>query len=117
MSLEELSLRVTKMEKVAKSFGVKLPAKIRKDKDDASVVLAVIKVQLYSAWLTLKGERLKRAAVSLLESLASLALEDNKLVGNWGNCLAYLDSGLTALQVVIALISCQGVEISGTWWK
>ena len=29
MSLEELSLRVTKMEKVAKSFGVKLPAKIR----------------------------------------------------------------------------------------
>ena len=69
----------------------------RKDKDDASVVLAVIKVQvilkfwillecrnvviltcalqLYSAWLTLKGERLKRAAVSLLESLASLALE------------------------------------------
>ena len=34
-------------------------------------------LQLYSAWLVLKGERLKRAAVSLLESLASLALEVN----------------------------------------
>ena len=34
-------------------------------------------LQLYSAWLGLKGERLKRAAVSLLESLASLALEVN----------------------------------------
>ena len=72
-------------------------------------------LQLYSAWLGLKGERLKRAAVSLLESLASLALEvnglqikamslgisvqDNKLAGHWGNCLAYLDAGLTALQV------------------
>ena len=79
----------------------------RKDKDDASVVLAVIKVQvilkfwillecrnvviltcalqLYSAWLTLKGERLKRAAVSLLESLASLALEvkPGKEEGMW----------------------------------
>jgi len=55
---------------------------------------------LYSAWLGLKGERLNRAAVSLLESLASLALEDNKLVGHWGNCLAYLDAGLTALQAL-----------------
>ena len=60
----------------------------RKDGDDASVLLAFIKVQvnhvlgslinalkLYSAWLGLKGERLKRAAVSLLESLATLAME------------------------------------------
>jgi len=60
-------------------------------------------LQLYSAWLGLKGERLKRAAVSLLESLASLALEDNKLAGHWGNCLAYLDAGLTALQVSFLL--------------
>ena len=64
---------------------------LRKDGDDASVLLALIKdqvqgmwlvgctlihtLQLYSAWLGLKGERLKRAAVSLLESLATLALE------------------------------------------
>ena len=87
-------------------------------------------LQLYSAWLGLKGERLKRAAVSLLESLASLALEvncwrskaenamsmgismqDNKLVGHWGNCLAYLDAGLTALQVSFLPFLLDGVCI------
>jgi len=100
MSVEELKVRVVKMEKVAKSLGVKLPSSTKKDGDDASVLLALIKVQLYSAWLGLKGERLKRAAVSLLESLATLALEDNRLVGHWGNCLAYLDAGLTALKAL-----------------
>merc|ERR1719244_1821872 len=89
------------MEKVAKSLGVKLSPNTKKVcDDDASVELAFVKVQLYSAWLGLKGERLKRAAVSLLESLATLALEDNKFVGHWGNCLAYLDAGLTALQAL-----------------
>ena len=87
-------------------------------------------LQLYSAWLGLKGERLKRAAVSLLESLATLALEvscrskakvamhwaflwfqDNRLVGHWGNCLAYLDAGLTALQVAFLPVVRTGVRI------
>jgi len=101
MSLEDIGVRVVRMEKVAKSLGVKLSPNTKKVCDeDASVELAFVKVQLYSAWLGLKGERLKRAAVSLLESLASLALEDNKFVGHWGNCLAYLDAGLTALQAL-----------------
>merc|ERR1712192_335921 len=100
-SVEELKVRVVKMmEKVAKSLGVIFTSSTKKDGDDASVLLALIKDQLYSAWLGLKGERLKRAAVSLLESLASLAMEDNRLVGHWGNCLAYLDAGLTALKAL-----------------
>merc|ERR1712192_34589 len=100
-SVEELKVRVVKMmEKVAKSLGVIFTSSTKKDGDDASVLLALIKDQLYSAWLGLKGERLKRAAVSLLGSLASLALEDNRLVGHWGNCLAYLDAGLTALKAL-----------------
>ena len=44
-------------------------------------------LQLYSAWLVLKGERLKRAAVSLLESLASLALEVNCWRSNAENAM------------------------------
>ena len=63
MSAEELNVRVVKMEKVAKSLGVKLPpnikwvelalavicsicALLRKDGDDASVLLALIKVHV-----------------------------------------------------------------------
>ena len=63
MSVEELNVRVVKMEKVAKSLGVKLPpnikwvelalavicsicALLRKDGDDASVLLALIKAQV-----------------------------------------------------------------------
>ena len=93
---------------------------------DRTIIICAL--QLYSAWLGLKGERLKRAAVSLLESLASLALEvnctgkakavisrflfqDNKFVGHWGNCLAYLDAGLTALQVAFLPFIVSGVWI------
>ena len=32
-------------------------------------------------------------------------------MGHWGNCLAYLDAGLTALQVAILLIHGTGVRI------
>ena len=143
MSVEELSVRVVKMEKVAKSLGVKLPpnskwvenqcsANIlfsRKDGDDASVLLAFVKVQV-TCLLVVQGHDICLAVVfclvgteggetepgccvsfgesckprsrgKLLQSAVSegISMQDNKLVGHWGNCLAYLDTGLTALQV------------------
>ena len=40
-----------------------------------------------------------------------ISMQDNKLVGHWGNCLAYLDAGLTALQVSFLPFLLDGVCI------
>ena len=70
MSVEELSVRVAKMEKVAKLLGVKLPLNTkwvkmqcveqtmifsRKDGDDASLLLAVIKAEVSCLLLLCPG--------------------------------------------------------------
>merc|ERR1712113_386103 len=99
MDLKGVEIRLAKMEKVVKSLGVKLAEDTKNNKSDVKLHLVAIKDQLHTAWQSLKGERLKRAAVGFLESLVGLALEDHHLIGHWGNSYAYLDAGLTALQV------------------
>ena len=58
---------------------VKLHLVAIEDQVQAASIYAIFvyyeRLQLYTAWQGLKGERLKRAAVGFLESLVGLALE------------------------------------------
>jgi len=85
--------RVARMAEVALELGVALE-EVQGD-DEAS--MANLRSQLYTAMMGMKAGSTRRAGVSMLESLASLALEDRRGGGSWGNSAVYLDRGVVAL--------------------
>jgi len=85
--------RVAGMAEVAGKLGVALEGL----QGDDVASMASLRTQLYTAMLGMKAGSMRRAGVSMLESLASLALEDRRVGGSWGNSAVYLDRGVVAL--------------------
>ena len=91
--------RVPKFVSVAELLGSTVEMAMT-ETANVSLTMMSLKSQLHRGMLGMHSGSLKRASVSLLESLASLALEDHLLTGQWENCLGYLDCGLAALQAL-----------------
>jgi len=98
-NVQRLVTRLPRFVTTASVLGMEIPPVTAvTEGNDVKSALALLKSQLYSAMISLKAHSLRRAAMSLLESLASLALEDLGMTGHCGNSIGYIDHCLTGLQ-------------------